>query len=847
MEDKNKKYAFIVDIANSAEYKKGVIHTEKLYLPTDFTTLSNTFRKIGLPPNARQGSYIFDDLHLYSEKLHNVITLTENIYDLNYLAMLISKMNDKQYDAFINEIEDNPKIKDISDLFDYAKSFYTFKAYIVNREEYDIANPYNGEWLYFPTDAETVKLALASIGLPENVSPDTYFFDDYTYKSGDNKPAFHKNASIDELNYLSVLLGGMSETERNTFDAVIEAKEHTANMASLINLAHNIECYNLVYDMYSWENVGAYIAEKQGFGVGVIGDLADYIDYEAYGKDYAERNRGYFLGDVYLERVSTDFEIKYNGEVKDIPLEYRIERAEKQITEKRGVKNMNDYIFKAFIVNRFEYDNGNKETSGAWLYFPTDAETVKRTLKEIGLPNNAKSNQYFFDDYQCGNDNLKKCLSIYEDIDELNYLASRISELEDNEMTVFQTVLEADGECDSVREAINITYNLEYYNVVPDIFDYTDLGEYYAEKNNLSAGDLDGFVSYERYGEEMESNEGGHLLNEVYLETGCTDFTKMYDGKIENIPSAYVVTDHGGERSKPVTDFEEKPPKNTYSLYQLKDGPELHYHRFERLDKLRNNGMAVERKNYDLVYSGVLKDTDTLDTLYERFNIDRPTDFKGHSMSVSDIIVLCQNGQNTAYYCDSVGFREVPEFLTEKENLLDAEESTIQANVQIDSQADNAEQSNTDTMTVLIVPPMQEPYTKEIGMGLKDLQREVGGNIQVLYPFAEEVGLICNEEGKNIGLDLNRALYDAGGEIYDIVAGTFVLAGLGAEDFISLPQEQIDVLSKQFKSPEVFVRVNGDIKAIPTKPSIKKELKQIAEKGQKQDRQQRKPPDVGLE
>ena len=110
---------------------------------------------------------------------------------------------------------------------------------------------------------------------------------------------------------------------------------------------------------------------------------------------------------------------------------------------------MNDYKFAAFIVNRSEYDNGNRETSGTELSFPTDAETVKRTFAEIGLPENASPDTYFFDDYACGNDDLKKCLTMYESVDALNYFAMRISELEDTEMTVFQTALKA-GECKKI-------------------------------------------------------------------------------------------------------------------------------------------------------------------------------------------------------------------------------------------------------------------------------------------------------------------------------------------------------------------------------------------------------------
>ena len=89
-------------------------------------------------------------------------------------------------------------------------------------------------------------------------------------------------------------------------------------------------------------------------------------------------------------------------------------------------------------------------------------------------------------------------------------------------------------------------------------------------------------------------------------------------------------------------------------------------------------------------------------------------------------------------------------------------------------------------MQVLIVEPMKPPYVKEIGEELEDLQHEVGGYIEALYPFDDEVAVVCNEEGKLDGLELNRALRTDQGEIYDIIAGTFMVVGLTEESFGSL-------------------------------------------------------------
>lgn len=117
-------------------------------------------------------------------------------------------------------------------------------------------------------------------------------------------------------------------------------------------------------------------------------------------------------------------------------------------------------------------------------------------------------------------------------------------------------------------------------------------------------------------------------------------------------------------------------------------------------------------------------------------------------------------------------------------------------------------------MKVLMVEPGKVPYAAEIGEGLEPLQAAVGGDIQAVYPYDDPVALICNEEGKYMGLPLNRALHDDEGNIYDIVAGNFFLCGLGEEDFTDLPADLMEKYRQQFEHPEQFVRIAGKILAV---------------------------------
>ena len=122
-------------------------------------------------------------------------------------------------------------------------------------------------------------------------------------------------------------------------------------------------------------------------------------------------------------------------------------------------------------------------------------------------------------------------------------------------------------------------------------------------------------------------------------------------------------------------------------------------------------------------------------------------------------------------------------------------------------------------MTVLVVEPEKVPYVKEIDPGLQSLQSEVEGWIQAVYPFDDPVVLICNDEGKLMGLPMNRALRDDNGQIYDVVAGTFLIAGLSETDFASLSPELIVKYEKHFKHPEMFIPFGGKLAVVPMNSS----------------------------
>ena len=454
-----------------------------------------------------------------------------------------------------------------------------------------------------------------------------------------------------------------------------------------------------------------------------------------------------------------------------------------------------DYPFAAFITNLGKYNEG--ELVGEWVEFPTTAEELKEVFKRIGIGQKDDFGQpyeeWFITDYDCYVDGLYSKLGEYENLDELNYLASKLDEMSESEYAQFQAGMEMGDHCGSLQEIINLTENLDCYEIYPDIEDYDDLGRYYIEELDAMQvpEHLQNYIDYEAYGRDVAMDENGSFTDQGYVRDTGDRFCEYYDGERGSIPDEYRVMtfqddlpeeeksewamdiafdldeffrqndpqyaaehpeahaakeaiyenlmagrisaleeklatlgqtqeDHLPseiEKFKDATGYEEfldfdpaevkaaveDPDRSrvdemlaaaekaereyaaeaaayaqipadivaqaraaqgdTFSIYQLKPGDSTRDYRFEPLDTIRNNGLSVKPENYEQVYTAPLTAKDNLESIYTRFNVDRPADFTGHSLSVSDIVVLHQDGKDTAHYCDRAGFSEVPEFL----------------------------------------------------------------------------------------------------------------------------------------------------------------------------------------
>ena len=148
------------------------------------------------------------------------------------------------------------------------------------------------------------------------------------------------------------------------------------------------------------------------------------------------------------------------------------------------------------------------------------------------------------------------------------------------------------------------------------------------------------------------------------------------------------------------------------------------------------------------------------------------------------------------YYCDSIGFKIIP------------------------FEAELAQEMREKNITVVMLEPGKVARTAVIGSSLEDLQKAVGGCIEAFYPFEEEVCIVCNDEGKMNGMSPCRAVYGEDGKMMDIIFGPCFICDCSGENFGSLNQDQIKRYTEQFKNPERYYRIDGDIKAVPYEPKV---------------------------
>ena len=237
-------------------------------------------------------------------------------------------------------------------------------------------------------------------------------------------------------------------------------------------------------------------------------------------------------------------------------------------------------------------------------------------------------------------------------------------------------------------------------------------------------------------------------------------------------------------------------------IYQINSDRDTDGYKFMGMDWVKKQWgeQGVDSEIYDKVYEGTI-DGSSLEDVFCTFNFSRPVGFKGHSLSVSDVVEVIQSSETEPgfYFCDSIGFQKV-EFDTSR--VPDKEE----------------------TIRVVLLEPGKLARVADIDSSLEGLQKTVNGLIEAAYPFEEEVCIICNEEGKLNGMPLNRAIR-CEGQITDIIAGPCFVCSCDKASFGSLTEAQQQKYLKMFKYPEHFLKINDQIAAFPYNPQKNKDAR----------------------
>lgn len=264
-----------------------------------------------------------------------------------------------------------------------------------------------------------------------------------------------------------------------------------------------------------------------------------------------------------------------------------------------------DCPFEAFITNLGKYNEG--ELIGEWVKFPTTPVELQNVFTRIGI--GAKDDfgntyeEWFISDYDCYVDGLYEKLGEYANLDELNYLASKLDELNADEYYHFQATMEISDYTGSIKDLINLMDNLDKYDIYLGVENDEDLGRYYIEE--LGAMEvpehLKSYIDYEAYGRDIALDEVGQYTSYGYVRDTQDTFVEYYDGDCENIPEEYRVTTLANDKKeeRDTMDYETFKQEMTEDIKQKLyergiDNVEVNFHNVEKTNQSYESMTVVQ-------------------------------------------------------------------------------------------------------------------------------------------------------------------------------------------------------------------------------------------------------------
>ena len=205
----------------------------------------------------------------------------------------------------------------------------------------------------------------------------------------------------------------------------------------------------------------------------------------------------------------------------------------------RDIKGVNP-SFRAFITNLGKYNEG--QLVGKWHDFPTTKEKIMQTFREIGI-DGINYEEFFITDYEVDVKGIYDSLSEYASIDEINYFVSKIHEMNNFELEIFESAVALGSYSGSLKNFINLTENLDCFDYIEGVNNDYDLGYYWINESGCydtdSMGKLAEYFDYESFGRDISIDENGAYTGTGYVRNNGTSFYEEYDGV--NIPDEYKV------------------------------------------------------------------------------------------------------------------------------------------------------------------------------------------------------------------------------------------------------------------------------------------------------------------
>ena len=599
-------------------------------------------------------------------------------------------------------------------------SDFELQAFVTNLGKYN-EGELVGEWVSFPVTPEEMRAVLDRIGIghPDDfgVPYEEVFITDYDTDLYGVSGELGEYESLDKLNYLASRLEELSPDELEKYKAILESADiPESGIDGLINLTFNLDRYDIYPDISDEEDLGRYYVEESGiYDTKAMGALANYIDYEAFGRDVALDEGGHFTDHGYIRDDYSSWEYEFDGALDSIPAEYRLSGSSEMLEEPdeslllameaagyqydaiESSKGNLRFIGEAGAVMQMEsWDEAREWLEGVVFDDPEVAENVHNLLhpekpaemtvlvvepmkepRVVTMPTGLEALQkavggyieavYPFEDpvaLICNEEGkfagLELNRGLYDDKGKLydilagTFLVTGLTE--DNFGSLSPELIEKYTDMYRTPQMF-IRVNGELM-AVP----VKEAGKEQADALAAEIVDLFAKNGFDGYYDEPADVLSQRAASVSMLIQSGNDFP-VRNMLLEVAKSNTEFSRESLEAVKKLDAFYQEQQVPRFSLYQIEwNNPSARHLAYASHKELEQHGQAVDSRNYTFVYSGALSPGDTLDSIYERFNLQHPADFRGHSLSVSDVIVLHQSGQDQAFYVDSFGFEQVPEF-----------------------------------------------------------------------------------------------------------------------------------------------------------------------------------------